>query len=128
GFPDGTRVVSADCRLAAADVTVLGDDRAFVVTETATGRERCRVPFNLVTGYRSAAGFSPDGGLLYTVGQYEVTVWDTATGRRVRALAEPAPAAGKLHPFLSVATSPGGRYVAVFADTEPRPASGCGTC
>src|SRR5207248_3344976 len=99
-----------------------------VATETATGRERCRVPFNVVAGYRGAAGFSPDGGLLYTVGPYEVAVWDAATGRRVRALAEPARAAGKLHPFLSVEASPGGRYLAVSADTEPRPASGCGTC
>src|SRR5207244_490563 len=111
----------ADGRLAAAEVTVRGDDRAVMVTETTTGRERCRVPSNLVREYRSAAGFSPDGGFLYTVGLYEVAVWDTATGRRVRALAEPARAAGKLHPFLSVAASPGGRYLAVFADAEPRP-------
>ncbi|MBA4066348.1 MAG: hypothetical protein C0501_22060 [Isosphaera sp.] len=128
GFSDWGRVVSADGRVAAADVDGRDDDRAVVVTETATGRERCRVPAGPETGYRRAAGLSPDGGQLYTVGSHEVAVWDTATGRRVRALAEPAPAAGKLHPFLSVAASPGGRHLAVFADAEPRPASWCGTC
>ena len=127
GFLDGARVVSADGRLA-AEQSVQSDDRAVVVTDTATGRERCRVPSNLVKEYRYATGFSVDGGLLYTVGPHEVAVWDTATGRRVRVLAESARQAGKLHPFLSVVASPGGRYVAVFADVEPRTASDCGTC
>lgn len=127
GFSDRERVVSADGRLAAKELGV-NDDRPIVVTETATGRERCRVPSNLVKVYRDPVWFSPDGALLITVGSHEVAVWDTTTGRRVRALAEPAPAVGKLHPFLSVAASPGGRYVAVFADTQPRGSSGCGTC
>jgi WD40 repeat protein len=121
-------LASADGRLAAAVVPVPGNDRAVVVTEAATGRERFRIPFNLITGYLSAAEFSPDGGLLYTVGPYQVAVWDTATGRRVRTLAEQIPAAEKMHPFLSVAASPGGRYVAVFADSALRRASDCGTC
>lgn len=128
GFADAGRVVSADGRVAAAGVSEHGDDRSFVVTETATGRERCRVPSDPARSYRSPAWFTPDGGKLVTVGQYEVAVWDTATGRRERALAEPAFEPKKLHPFLRVAGSPAGRYLAVLADAEPRPVSGCGTC